>query len=165
MCMLGLIPAKNTAVPSLYKFHRLVFVTTENYSLQDTNWMFVVKFRLIVAVRWLKESRAIYAKGDVNPLNTELNPICHLLVLLGAHHIFHVSGLRVKSIRNLTLRGPCIVIYSYNKTNEMHWFLNFIFGIELYMFRTDPLSIIRSPVPYTQLYVCVIIKYHKWLNC
>ena len=26
----------------------------------------------------------------------ELNPICHLLALLGAHHIFHVSGLRVK---------------------------------------------------------------------
>jgi len=31
-----------------------------------------------------------------NPLNTELNPIYHLLALLGAHHIFHVSGLRVK---------------------------------------------------------------------
>ena len=31
----------------------------------------------------------------VNPLNAELNPICHLLALLGAHHIFHVSGLRV----------------------------------------------------------------------
>jgi len=31
-----------------------------------------------------------------NPLNAELNPICHLLALLGAHHIFHVSGLRVK---------------------------------------------------------------------
>ena len=30
-----------------------------------------------------------------NPLNAELNPICHLLALLGAHHIFHVSGLRV----------------------------------------------------------------------
>ena len=30
-----------------------------------------------------------------NPLNVELNPICHLLALLGAHHIFHVSGLRV----------------------------------------------------------------------
>jgi len=25
----------------------------------------------------------------------ELNPIYHLLALLGAHHIFHVSGLRV----------------------------------------------------------------------
>jgi hypothetical protein len=31
-----------------------------------------------------------------NPLNAELNPICRLLALLGAHHIFHVSGLRVK---------------------------------------------------------------------
>jgi hypothetical protein len=31
-----------------------------------------------------------------NPLNAELIPICHLLALLGAHHIFHVSGLRVK---------------------------------------------------------------------
>ena len=32
-----------------------------------------------------------------NPLNTELNPMCQLLVLLGAHHIFHVSVLRVKT--------------------------------------------------------------------
>ena len=31
----------------------------------------------------------------LNPLNAELNPICHLLALLGPHHIFHVSGLRV----------------------------------------------------------------------
>jgi len=31
-----------------------------------------------------------------NPLNAELNPICHLLALLGAHNIFHISGLRVK---------------------------------------------------------------------
>jgi len=30
-----------------------------------------------------------------NPLNTELNPTCHLLASLGAHHILHVSGLRV----------------------------------------------------------------------
>jgi hypothetical protein len=32
----------------------------------------------------------------INPLNTELNPICHLLALLGAHHILHVSRVRVK---------------------------------------------------------------------
>jgi len=31
-----------------------------------------------------------------NPLNTKLNPICHLLALLGAHPIFHVSRIRVK---------------------------------------------------------------------
>jgi hypothetical protein len=28
--------------------------------------------------------------------NAELNPICHLLALFGAHHILHVSRLRVK---------------------------------------------------------------------
>ena len=31
-----------------------------------------------------------------NPLNAELNPICHLLALAGAHHFVHVSRVRVK---------------------------------------------------------------------
>ena len=31
----------------------------------------------------------------INPLNAELNTICHLLALLGAHHILHVSRIRV----------------------------------------------------------------------
>jgi len=31
-----------------------------------------------------------------NPSNVELNPIFHLLALLGARHILHVSGIRVK---------------------------------------------------------------------
>jgi hypothetical protein len=30
-----------------------------------------------------------------NPLNAELNPICHFLALLGAHHILYVSRIRV----------------------------------------------------------------------
>jgi hypothetical protein len=33
----------------------------------------------------------------INPLNAELNPICHLLALLGAHHIFHVSRRRINA--------------------------------------------------------------------
>ena len=44
----------------------------------------------------------------------------------------------------LTFRGPCIVIYSYNKSQRDALFLKFIFDKELYMFRTDLLSIIRS---------------------
>ena len=32
----------------------------------------------------------------LNPLYAELNPICHLLALVGARHIVHVSRLRVK---------------------------------------------------------------------
>jgi hypothetical protein len=47
---------------------------------------------------------------------------------------------------NLIFRGPCIVIYlySYTKTNEIHKFLKFILGIDLYIFWTVSLSIIRS---------------------
>jgi len=36
-------------------------------------------------------------KQTINPLNAQLNPICHLLALLGAHHILHVSKIWVKS--------------------------------------------------------------------
>ena len=38
-----------------------------------------------------------YSYNSFYPLNAELNPICHLLTLLGAHHIFHVSRIRVKA--------------------------------------------------------------------
>ena len=34
--------------------------------------------------------------GLFNPLNAELNSICRLLTLLGAHHILHISRIRVK---------------------------------------------------------------------
>jgi hypothetical protein len=32
----------------------------------------------------------------INPLNAELNPICHLLAFVGARHIVHVSRIWVK---------------------------------------------------------------------
>jgi hypothetical protein len=37
-----------------------------------------------------------------NPLNAELSPICHLLALLGAHHIVHFSRIRVKATGRYT---------------------------------------------------------------
>jgi hypothetical protein len=37
------------------------------------------------------------------PLNTELNPICHMLALLGARHILHVNRIRVKSTEALLM--------------------------------------------------------------
>jgi len=39
--------------------------------------------------------KKILDKIYINPLNTELNPICHLLALLGAHPILHISRIRV----------------------------------------------------------------------
>ena len=60
----------------------------------------VVSYRIIlwgnschsIHIFWIKK-RAI---RFINPLNAELNPICHLLALLGAQHILHVSKIRVK---------------------------------------------------------------------
>jgi len=43
-----------------------------------------------------------------NALNPELDPICYLLALLGAHHFLHVSRIRVKL---LTLRLLMSYIY------------------------------------------------------
>ena len=50
----------------------------------------------------------LHLKRLVNPLNAELNPICYLLALLGAHNFLHVSRIRVKS---LTLRLLMSYIY------------------------------------------------------
>jgi len=37
-------------------------------------------------------------KCYINPLNAKLNSTCHLLALLGAHPILHISWIRVKHI-------------------------------------------------------------------
>jgi len=51
----------------------------------------------------------------------------------------------------LTFRGPCIVIYSYNKANK----LQIYFDKVRYMFLTDLLSIIRSlNTVYTATGIC-----------
>jgi len=52
----------------------------------------VVVFVVVIVVRLHTVTQTYF-----NPLNTELNPICHLLALLGAHHILHVSRIRVKT--------------------------------------------------------------------
>jgi len=49
-----------------------------------------------------------FRKVLINPLNAELNPICYLLALLGAHHFLHFGRIRVKS---LTLR--LLMSYKY----------------------------------------------------
>jgi len=48
-----------------------------------------------------RERKRLRALDQLNPLKPELNPICYLLALLGAHHFLHVSRIRVKL---LTLR-------------------------------------------------------------
>ena len=44
----------------------------------------------------IKVSRIATRTFLFNPLKPELNSICYLLALLGAHHFLHVSRMRVK---------------------------------------------------------------------
>jgi hypothetical protein len=58
----------------------------------------------------LKEFREIKILTRVrlvgfNPLNAELNPICHLLALLGAHPILYVSRIKVNCNSCITMHG------------------------------------------------------------
>ena len=56
----------------------------------------------------------------INPLNADLNLVCHLLVLLGTHHILHVSGIRVN---NVTVENQqCILLNCCRTTilREIH---------------------------------------------
>jgi len=50
-------------------------------------------------------------RGFINPLNAELNLVCHLLALLGAHPILHVSRIRVKPKEHL-LAAPSLAYIS-----------------------------------------------------
>ena len=59
-----------------------------------------------------------------NPLNPELNPICYLLALLGAHHFLHVSRIRAKLLTFRLLMsyiyGAPILDVSRSHTTTQH---------------------------------------------
>jgi hypothetical protein len=54
------------------------------------------------------QSVSVTASGSlyyINPLNTELNSICYFLALLGAHHILHISRVKVKHVSISRVKG------------------------------------------------------------
>jgi hypothetical protein len=65
-------------------------------------------------------------KQPLNPFNTlnaELNPICHLLALFGAHHILHVSRIRVKghfNHLNAQLNPICHLLALFGAHHILH---------------------------------------------
>ena len=60
-------------------------------------WRFLAENSIQIALKMHKIGGGGYFSfRSFSPLNAQLNPICHLLALLGAHHILHVSSIRVK---------------------------------------------------------------------
>ena len=64
----------------------------------------------VFKLRRCRSELAVISPASFNPLKPELNPICYLLALLGAHHFLHVSTIRVKL---LTFRLLMSYIYIY----------------------------------------------------
>jgi len=54
----------------------------------------------------------------INPLNAELNPICYLLTLLGAHHFLHVSRIKVNLIITSVKFMPLSALISLRSAPE-----------------------------------------------
>jgi hypothetical protein len=76
-------------------------------------------FRNIVLFFWTPHDvqipQSTWSKIYINPLNAELNPICHLLVLLGAHPILHISRIRVNAVKT----NPINAVYPIVKTRPI----------------------------------------------
>jgi hypothetical protein len=64
-------------------------VRFQTWNLRQTCGLYA--YKKILFYVWM-----LYEDNFVNPLNAELNPICHLLALLGGATIVVVSRLRVK---------------------------------------------------------------------
>jgi len=112
-----IISSANNCIYSIwYLSHRCCYLPlswkswnywTLKYSLEFTEKNTVVKGNLPLCRRIVFLNGTEEHKFVFNPLNPELNPICHLLTLL-AHHFLHVSRIMVKS---LTLRRLMSYIY------------------------------------------------------
>jgi len=97
---------------------------------RDTFWFrnnyqtFRVKIQYSFKKRLQRATECSFRTVLVNPLNPELNPICYLLALLGAHHFIHVSRLRVKLLTFRLLMsyiyGAPILDVSRSHTTTQH---------------------------------------------
>jgi len=72
--------------------------TGRNYADKCNSKLSYVWYFVVTISKNYKKGLCIklFVETNINPLKPELNPICYLLALLGAHHFLHVSRIRVK---------------------------------------------------------------------
>jgi len=107
-CLISSFSSIGTEFLSLY----LVSISQNPMRNIVTLRFFYVWGEKVISISWVAKERGCKNKEQkiFNPLNPELNPICYLLALLGAHHFLHVSRIRVKL---LTFRLLMSYIYIY----------------------------------------------------
>jgi hypothetical protein len=86
--------------PHVQNLNYLSLVTKKTVRLnKQPDTTAVTELKRTVAWAWVRDG-ATSPDGKkfvekINTLKAVLNPICHLLVILGAHHIHHVSRIKV----------------------------------------------------------------------
>ena len=88
---------------------------------------FQQSYRVSLVKTWLLHTALLVFTHIVmflNPLKPELNSICYLLALLGAHHFLHVSRIRVKllifRLLMIYIYGAPILDVSRSHTTTQH---------------------------------------------
>ena len=99
----------------------------------------------------------------LNPLNAELNPIRHLLALVGARHIVHVSRIRVKPLKQRLIYFTFFMLskqfYSrfvlYKLTNNFDSVLPNLWGRRIYesKFSRYVSFLFPSPTPHPPFFI------------
>jgi hypothetical protein len=94
----------------------------------------ILCYRTVHEMMW--QNMVVWQTADTarifNSLNAELNPICHLLVLVGAHHIVHVNRVRVnnsfstatvvtRTPRSLRFKRTLPVMFNSVLVTSNHW--------------------------------------------
>ena len=74
-------------------------------SIQDPNRPSYIG-KLSLCMLWTHTGECTYS--SINPLNAELNPIRHLLALVGARHFVHVSWIRVSSYSSQCIQNEWV---------------------------------------------------------
>jgi len=110
-------------------FFKLSLHALNKVQVSVTCSILLLLFREVITVQRMMLNVHIHCGQNaeffcVNPLNPELNPICYLLALLGAHHFLHVSRIRVKllTFRRLMsyIYGAPILDVSRSHTTTQH---------------------------------------------
>ena len=97
--------SRKPSIRSLYSciLWYIILISQNLFRLKRVSWICI---SFILGSHWF------------NPLNAELNPIRHLLALVGARHIVHVSRIRVNNIRSCPFQRRCLAVWIFYSDYE-----------------------------------------------